>query len=708
MNEQSPNIFPQDIPPASEKAIGQNEAMKSLAESELIKQLMELTTPEENPWRADYEQTIRECYDFKELRQWEGNDIAMLLNDDTPALSIDRIDRSLTTIRGIRENTGNRKKVIPRESTNPSDIALADILDRACEYFNYHGDFDDAFDDAFDTMLDIGIGIVKRGWDSRARGGEGEFWTESCDIESMGWSKTRDKKFKNLRWIFQKHTMAWEDVMKMAPEKAAELRTMATLIADDWEKKKGSGIDSVLTRDYSQASIRQDNIYSYPGKLNLWEFYVLRTIPLKKVAKMVQVPMESPQMPFPGMPNIPQMQNVIQTRLEPMEYEAGEGEETIDIYHDEWWIYKIAGSGDTNNRILLEGQLFGDSHPYSPVVAEFKKSGQPRGFIEIVIPHQKRINIAWSQKTGFNNKSLKSPLIIHDGDIKDNNIDHALQASQIGSVLVLSKNAKEPIFNLVPQINLQAIEEGNVAREDMDFTASASEPVLRGQVGYAKSGVQTSMLQSAAMTPLTKWVKAESGCKLHFWRNMLKDIIDKIKEDRLRRIVGEDFFDSLTKPQPVLDPMGQPTMDPATGMPAMRPPIVQLPLNLDIADFDIVIQDQALTDFNKQQSFNALEALVAGGVLMDDEFRIRNAPLKDTDGALASNAKQKNDQMRMMMVQMQMMQMQIQELSKGQGGGGGGGGPRGNRGAGNQRRNAQNGKNAPQNGKRSMMGGQTY
>ena len=86
-------------------------------------------------------------------------------------------------------------------------------------------------------------------------------------------------------------------------------------------------------------------------------------------------------------------------------------------------------------------------------------------------------------------------------------------------------------------------------------------------------------------------------------------------------------------------------------------------------------------------------ALVSGGVLMDDEFRIRNAPIKDTDGALQSNTKAKNDQMRLMMAQMQMMGMQIQQLQK-----------QANRGGGNQRRNAQQGRNAPQT-RQNMLGG---
>ena len=661
--------------------------VRTAEEAMTVAKLMELTEGTSNPWRDDFDTVIRDCYNFKELKQWDSEDVQLVLSTDTPALPIDRINRSLDTIRGIRSNTDNRKKIVSFEM---HDAAIADVLDKVCNYFDSHSDFDDSADDAFDNMLTVGIGLQKVGWDSKARGGEGELWSESCDIESVQWSKTRDKKFKDIRWIWQHYVMGWEEAMKRNPLKAPELASLKATIAADWETKKGAGVSQSLTKDYQGNLLYQEGLYSWKDMMHLFEFYVLRTVPLKKIMYTANIPIPPEVLQQQGMQlqpgQEPPTMQVPQTKFEPSDYQPQEGEEAMDIYHDEWWQYIVAAGTDKNSGIILTEQYYGDEHPYAPYVAQFKKSGQPFGFVEQVIPHQKRINISWSQKTGWNNKSLKTPLILHDGDLKDNNIDHALQQSAIGSVLILSKNAQTPIINQQPPTNIQAIEEGNVAREDMDFTAAASEPVLRGQAGTSKSGIQMSMQQSAAVTPLNKWVQAERSAQLVFWRKALKLIVRFCPPDRIRRIVGEQFFDSLTQPQ----------IDPASGQP--MPPKIQLPFNIDMTDYDVKIEDSSVSDFNKQQSFNAIEALVQGGVAMDDDFRIRNAPLKDTDGALLSNQKARNDMIRQMQFQIQILQAQLGEAQKQA--------KQGNRNK-FQPRNRQQGQSASQSGKRSMTGGQT-
>ena len=670
-------LHPEDVKPKA--------PARTAEEAMTVGKLMEFTQPTTNPWRADFDLIIRDCFNFKELKQWDSEDVQILLSTDTPALPIDRINRNLDTINGIREQTDNRKKIVPNETGNP---AVADLLDKVCDYFDTHSDFEDAEDDAFDNLLSVGIGIEKIGWDSKARGGEGELWCENCDIESIQWSKSRDKKFKDLRWIWQHHVMSWEEAMKRNPAKAPELMSMKTTMASRWEEIKGGGISQSLTKDYQGNLLYQEGIYSYKEQVHVFEFYVLRTIPLKKVMFTQNVPMPPQMAQQMGVPEgqEPPTIPIPQTKLEPDTYEPQEGEQAVDIYHEEWWQYVVAAGMDKDSGIILTEQVYGDEHPYAPKVAQFKKSGQPMGFIEQVIPHQKRINIAWSQKTAWNNKSLKTPLMIHDGDLKDNNIDHAVQQSAIGSIMILSRNAQTPIFNQQPPTNIQAIEEGNVAREDMDFTAAASEPVLRGQAGTGKSGIQLSMQQSAAVTPLNKWVQADRSGELVKWRKALKLIIQYCPPDRIARIVGQQFWNSLT--QPYIDPMsGQP-----------MPPKIQMPLNIDMADYDVKIEDSSVSDFNKQQSFNAIEALVQGGVAMDDEFRIRNAPLKDTDGALASNQKARQDIIRMMQAQIQMLQAQLGQAQKEA--------KQGNRNR-FQPRNKQQGQNASQAGKRSMVGGQT-
>lgn len=703
---QTPNVFKFDVAKTLDSDVRNN-----ADEDELVKELLKYTTATMNPFKASWDVTIRDCYNFKELKQWESDDVSMLLNSDTPALPVDRINRSLDTIKGIRENTGNKKKIVAGET---GDNYTADLLDKACDYFSEHGDFDDAQDDAFDSLLDIGIGMLKICWDGKAYNGFGDLYAESCNVESMGWSFTRSKKFKDVTWVYQHYVMSYDNAIKLAPSKAAQLKTMAMMSSQDWEKIKGGGLSSILSRDYAQSVSVSEGVYSYPGQVDIFEFYVKRIVPFKRVMKIVEQPnpalmqaqQQTGEQDLNALSQQLQIPPTIPTqdwRNESDIYQPQEGESVLDSYNEEWWKFLLAtrapasASGSTvttttpTSGLFLSGELFGDENPYAPYIAEFKKSGEPRGFIEPLIPHQKRANIAWSQKISFNNKSLKAPYIFRDGDIKDNNIEHITTSSEIGSVIVLSKNASEPILPQAPQVNLQAIEEGNIARQDMDFAAAASEPVLRGQAGSTKSGLQLSMQQSAAITPVNKWTKAESSALKLFWHKALKLILKNVMPDRLRMIVGEQYFDSLTQPQ----------QDQLSGR--VLPPKIQLPLNMQLADYAVKIQDMSVSDFNKQQSFNAIEELVETGVPFTDDYRIRNAPIRDTDAALNANSQARMDLVKMLMSKVQFLENEVKELGGSDNSDqGGGGNPRHQP----NRRNQRQGRNAKQSGKRSMLGGQ--
>jgi hypothetical protein len=322
--------------------------------------------------------------------------------------------------------------------------------------------------------------------------------------------------------------------------------------------------------------------------------------------------------------------------------------------------------------------------------AERMKSGAPIGYVQRVIPHQKRYNIAWAQKTGWNNKAIKSPIIAQEGSIDPQN---AVQQSSLGAILWTKKGTPMPVVNQVPQVNLQAIEEMNAAARDMDFTAAASEGALVGNAAASDSGIKLAEQQNAAVTPLNKWVHADGMSELEFARKVLYLIIEKIVSNpqRTMRIVGQQKF---------LQVFG-PTIDPQTGK--MIAPPIQPPTN-DTAMYDVVVEDQSISDLNKQQSFNATMALHGQGILFEDDFMIKNAPIKNVDEALASNAKAQQDMIRMLMQKVQMLEQQLSQAVKmipknpGQGGSSK---PSG----GNQAANAQRGKAQPQTGPQSMIGG---
>ena len=679
-----PDLFPdvKEAPP-----------IHSADELETIRKLFEYTDDLHNPWRRDFLRfTLSECYNFRELRQWDGPDMQALAQMDVPTLSIDRIDRGVTTIKGIRENTGNKKKITPREM---GDDKIAELLDALYEYVEYEGDFDDIRSEAFDNLLDVGIGIRKIGWDPADAGGEGNIFAENVLIEDFYYPRCKSKVLKDADWVAQVQVMDWDRAIEFAPDKAPQIRSLKTVIASEWETIKRSKVEGTLLQtDYGIALASPQKIYSNPDQVAVWEFWVKRRIPYKKIATTEQVPQtdESGQPVSDGFGNpvMAQKQNV---RVEPHTYQPQEGEQLLaSSIQIEWWQYIVIAGSNKSNGILAKAEKSDlPFHPYVTMCAERMKSGAPIGFVQRVIPHQKRFNVAWAQKVTFNNKAIKAPLIAQENSVDPQN---ALQQSSFGSILWVKKNAPMPTINQQPQVNLQAIEEMSSAARDMDFTAAASEGALVGNAAASDSGIKLAEQQNAAVTPLNKWVKADGKSEIEFARKCLYLIIEHIVSNpqRTARIVGQQKF---------MEVFG-PTIDPQTGQ--MTAPPMQPPAN-DSASYDVVIQDQSISDLNKQQSFNAAMALHGQGVLFEDDFMIKTAPFKDPDEALASNAKAQQDMIRMLMQKLQMADQQIAQLQKMIPKGTPGNAPPAKNNGGNQAANAQRGKAQPQAGKQSMIGG---
>lgn len=640
-------------------------------ETESIQKLLDYTEPEQNPWRADYLQSLAECYNFVELKQWAGDDVQGLAQYDVPTLAVDRVNRGLDTIRGISDNTGIKKKVQKREL---GDERVASILDAVGDYVAYQGNFEEAQEKSRDDMLIVGMGLRKLGFDPEASGGEGELWVEAVNVEDVGWSRCKSKTLRDSNWLWHLQMMDWEDAVSINPEKAPQLKSLKAKLESEWEKKKKSNVKGALaTKDYKNP-VGVEKSYQYPDQVYIYEFWSKRRIPVTKVGTITQLAQPDGQGGFVQVP-------VPQVRLEALDYQPQEGEQVLaKTVIDEWWQYIVASGRNKRQGILLKVEK--SKYPFHPFIgtcAEVKKSGQPFGYVERVIPHQKRINIAWAQKVAYNNKSIKSPLVLRD--VK--NVDKAIQQSKFGAILNLTGNERVESVNIQPQVNLQAIEEGNMARMDMDFAAAATESPLRGIEESGASGIKLSLQQNAAITPLNKWVKSEKESEREFWRKALYIIIAEFKPERMARIVGEQKFMEL-----VIGPK-----DPMTGQP-LQPPL-QLPLQPSVAHYDVMIQDEALSDFNKQQSFNAAMALHQGGVLLKDETLIKSAPIKDVDEFLSSNLQARQDVIRQQQQIIQMLEdklnMAMKAIPKEKKNG--------------QAANAVQGRNQPQAGQRSMLGG---
>jgi hypothetical protein len=647
-----------------DKQVKEKTPKQNPEEQDLIGKLFELVEVKNNSWRQAFNNQMLECYDFAELRQWNGGDMQLLAMSGTPTLSIDRIGRGIDIINGIKTNTGNKKKITPREA---GDERIAKLLDLTYDWVSYNGNFDDSRNEAFDSMLKCGIGIRKLGLDPTR--GDGELWSEFVPIEDFGYSRCKSKELDDCSWVWQRQMMSWEDAMMINPEKAGEIKGMKTIITAEWDKLKASNVKGSFAQDYSNLVVveNESRIY-YPDMVYIWEFWLKNRKAYRRVGSMIQ--QEDPQSDMPIM--------TPQIRVEEVDYKIQEDEQDLGVGIEvSWEQYIVAtGNGKKNGILLKQGTSKFPFHPYTATCAERKKSGQPIGYVERCLPHQKRKNIAWSQKVAYNNKAIKSPLIGYNIE----NIEQKMQATQLGTMLLLNNNEKIQEINVQPQVNLYALEESAAADRDMDFAAGATEPVMRGESSPSTSGIKLSLQQSAAITPMNKWVSADSRSELSFARKILYMIISEFSQDKIRRILGDRVY--------VETLLGK--IDPMTGM---NEPMPQY--DASTASYDVIIEDVSISDFNKQQTFNAsmaLQGLHPYGMFTDD-WLIKSAPIKNVDSALISNEKVRTDviQQQQQMIQMLQGQLEItQKLIPKQ--------P-------NQAKNAVTGKTQSQAGQNSMLGG---
>ena len=629
-------------------------------EQEIIRKLLEYCDEKHNPNQEAFKKIVAQCYAFKELDQWSGEEKSLLQSLDVPPIAIDRINRSLEIIDGIKAQSNIDVTVSKGEK---GDELIALMFDRIKEYVKQKTDYSQASDEAFDNCVDVGVGLRIFGWDSNLARGEGMFWFETINPEDCGWSYTRKKNFSDIRWFWYKTIMDWQDAIRLNPNKAAQLNAMKATLQLTWENLHEKSVSYPQDQDYGADTYEGKN--EYPDQVEIWNIWVKRTIPYKRI-----------QYQAPSQFGVDAMGNIVegvlpQIRMEAIDYTPAEGEiEAGNGVIEKWYQHIVATGQNKKSGVLLtppQGLEWKyEWPPLVPTIAEFKKNGMPRGFIEKAIPHQKRINVAWALSIAYNSHAIKSPLVIQtqDGTF---DVANAEKQSQFGGIFVL-KHGETPIaMNVVPNVNLHAIEEGREAKGDMDFAVSASEPVLRGQSDATSSGIKVATLQSAAVGPLNKWLQAFRVSEIEITRRLLPMILDHFTIERIQRIVGDDLF-----------------MRVMTATPPQH----------NVADYDVVATDQSISDLNKQQSFNAASALHQMGFIMDAKYMIMNAPIKNPDEALASHERAEADVVRMLLAENEMLKAQVGEMKKMIPRGGGG-----------QAANAQRGKNQPQAGKRSMIGG---
>jgi len=282
--------------------------------------------------------------------------------------------------------------------------------------------------------------------------------------------------------------------------------------------------------------------------------------------------------------------------------------------------------------------------------------------VEKVAPLQKLINVSAAQVIAYNNKLVKSPLIAEEGSL---DLERAKTSSEYGSILFVKRGYRFPMINTLTPLNIASTEIGQQARVDFDVIAASTEPVMRGVDPQAdSSGVKLGILTQNASTSLNPYIRAENFTRRWFWEKIVYIVQKKYTTQRMFRVAGEVFAINV----PMMGIEGQ---------------VVQRMNDVTVGKYDVMIEDSSISDFERQQEFNAFLAMKQMGAPISWELIGQRAPVKNPEMLLKDMKQQE------MLIAQAMMIPQPQTPGNGQKG-----------------KKAEGG-NAPQAGTRSMMGGTT-
>lgn len=220
----------------------------------MVQEWYRLSKAHTEEWR----QEAREMYDMVAGRQWSEADLDNLKNQRRPAITINRIARTINAIEGTQVNNRQETRYIPREM---GDVKVNEMYTSAAEWVRDNCDAEDEESASFEDMLIAGMG-----WTDTAMNYEEDpdGMTEIGQVDPlrMYWDVSAHKRnLKDARWVMHLNHMSPDEVEERFPDVNIEN------ISDKWdegldEEEGGSPREHV----YPQDAYRETSAKSGAGK----------------------------------------------------------------------------------------------------------------------------------------------------------------------------------------------------------------------------------------------------------------------------------------------------------------------------------------------------------------------------------------------------------------------------------------------------------
>lgn len=163
----------------------------------------------------DWFEAARENYDYFAGHQWDQEDIQKLREERRPAITFNRIPRTINAICGLELE--NRQEVIytPRET---GDAIASDILTGACHWVRDQCDAEDEESQAFKDALLCGVGWVETRLDYEVDP-DGAILMERVDPLEMYYDPSaRKRNLSDAAWIAREKSYSKKEFKSLWPD----------------------------------------------------------------------------------------------------------------------------------------------------------------------------------------------------------------------------------------------------------------------------------------------------------------------------------------------------------------------------------------------------------------------------------------------------------------------------------------------------------
>lgn len=209
---------------------------------------------------SEWREEANTNYDMAAGKQWDDDDLAKLQGDNRPAVTFNRIARTLNAICGTQVANRQETRFVPREM---GDTQINEILSAAAEWVRDGCQAEDEESDAFEDMCITGMGCTETRLDYESDP-EGAIVIERRDIKEMYWDPAATKRnLSDAKWCMRIKSYDRAEFIREWPE-ANDMPT-----SDPWDARGEDESTGVREHVYPQDAYNNQKAGAQKGKAKI-------------------------------------------------------------------------------------------------------------------------------------------------------------------------------------------------------------------------------------------------------------------------------------------------------------------------------------------------------------------------------------------------------------------------------------------------------